>query len=235
MIEELLELNVPALEKLFRGRERGGETRVKLPFALRLDGVGFGRNLKGFQEPRDLSVHNALLQGATEIVKQLSASGAYVTSDEVNVLILGPNLPYAGRVEKLVSISASLLSSFVSLTLNQLLTFDARIIPLESVDEAKLYVSYRARIGLNNYVGSMLEKSGVKRLEGMQLREQLAELEKLGIIVKDRPLWEWGGSSILWQVKDKGRRISFCEGPSKLIESLEMYRAPELDKKKRGQ
>jgi Uncharacterized conserved protein len=131
MMEELIRLDVAQLERVYKQRERAVEARVKLPFALRLDGVGFGRVLKGYAEPRDERVHRALLQGASELVKRLSASGAYVVSDEVSVLVLGPSLPYAGRVEKLVSVSASLLSAIVSTSLARALIFDSRVVPLE--------------------------------------------------------------------------------------------------------
>ena len=227
MVEELIRLDVAQLERVYGQRERAVEARVKLPFALRLDGVGFGRALKGYAEPRDKRVHRALVQGASELVKRLSASGAYVVSDEVNVLLLGPSLPYAGRVEKLVSISASLLSAVVSTLLGRQLVFDSRVVPLESAEDAKRYVAYRARVGLNNFVGSMLHKLGAE-LAGVHLTERVAKLESLGVRLAERPAWEWGGSSVFWRLGGK-REVAVEDGPWKLFGAIEEYaRAPEL-------
>lgn len=228
MIEELIQLKVAQLERTYKQRERAVEARVKLPFALRLDGVGFGQALKGYAEPRDERVHSALLQGASELVKRLSASGAYVVSDEVSVLVLGPSLPYAGRVEKLVSVSASILSAVVSTSLARALIFDSRIIPLEDAEDAKRYIMYRARVGLNNYVGSLLHKLGAQ-LEHASLAEQVERLEKLGTRLAEKPAWEWSGSSLYWRIGKK-RELAVENGPWKLLEVLDAYaRAPELN------
>ena len=150
--EELVQVPVAKLDREYKSREKLLEARVKLPLAIRLDGVGFSKALTGFAEPRDVRVHEAIVEAASEIVKRFSASGAYVASDEINILLLGPSLPYAGRLQKLVSISAALASSSTSLALGRRLFFDARVVPLEGVDDAKRYVLYRARIALNNYV-----------------------------------------------------------------------------------
>ncbi len=227
MLEELIRLDVARLEREYRERERAIEARVKLPFALRLDGVGFGRALKGYAEPRDERVHRALLQGASELVKRLSASGAYVVSDEVNVLLLGPSLPYAGRVEKLVSVSASTLSAVVSTLLDRQLVFDSRVIPLESAEDAKRYVVYRTRVGLNNFVGSMLRRLGAE-LAGVHLAERIAKLESLGVRLTERPAWEWCGSSVFWRLEG-ARELAVEDGPWRLLEAIDAYaRAPEL-------
>ena len=220
-------MDVAQLEREYKQRERAVEARVKLPFVLRLDGVGFGRVLKGYAEPRDERVHRALLQGASELVKRLSASGAYVVSDEVSVLVLGPSLPYAGRVEKLVSVSASLLSAIVSTSLSRALIFDSRVVPLEDAEDAKRYIAYRARVGLNNYVGSLLHRLGAK-LERVHLKEQIEELEKLGVRLSEKPAWEWSGSSLYWRLGKK-RELAVEEGPWKLFEAIEVYaKTPEL-------
>jgi tRNA(His) 5'-end guanylyltransferase len=227
MMEELIRLDVAQLERVYKQKERAVEARVKLPFVLRLDGVGFGRVLKGFAEPRDERVHRALLQGASELVKRLSASGAYVVSDEVSVLVLGPSLPYAGRVEKLVSVSASLLSAIVSTSLARALIFDSRVVPLEGVEDAKRYIAYRARVGLNNYVGSLLHRLGAK-LEHVHLAEQIEKLEKLGVRLSEKPAWEWSGSSLYWELGEK-RELAVDNGPWKLLEAIEVYASsPEL-------
>ncbi|MEM4639987.1 MAG: tRNA(His) guanylyltransferase Thg1 family protein [Thermofilum sp.] len=229
---ELLEINVPELERRFKAREAAVESRVSLPFALRLDGVGFGKSLAGFEEPRDHRVHKALVEGAVKLLTRFSASGAYVISDEVNLLLLGPSVPYAGRVEKLVSISASILSASVSLALGRSLIFDSRVVPLEGIDDAKRYVLYRARVGFNNYVGSTLRKLGVRVAERTSLPRQIEEIEKAGVRLSEKPLWEWGGSCVFWRIMEGKRNPCIEDGPWRLLEEVERYRAPELDQRK---
>lgn len=231
-VRELLGVEISTLESIYRSREKSVEARVQLPLALRLDGVGFKRCLKGFREPRDQRVHEALVRGALELLRRFSASCAYVVSDEVSLMMLGPSLPYGGRVEKLVSISASILSSTASLALGRSLIFDSRVIPLEGVDDAKRYVVYRARVGLNNYVGSTLRALGLRMPEGSKLERQLEELEEAGVRMEERPAWEWGGSCVYWRVDASGRVPVVEEGPWRLLEAFERYRAPESEQRK---
>lgn len=231
-VEKLINLPVARLENRYRVRERDLEVRVNLPVALRLDGVGFGKALEEFEEPRDLRVHEALLEAAESIVRRFSASGAYVASDEINVLLMGPSLPYAGRMQKLVSISASIASSTVSLILGAKLFFDSRVVPLEDVDDAKLYVEYRARIALNNYVGSVLHHLGIKPLEHASLRAQIARLEAEGWSLADQPPWAWAGSVLYWtSTRRRARRcreLKRSDCVEELLRSLDRYRSPEL-------
>ncbi len=227
-LEQLLQLKVAELESNYRERAQKLDARLELPFAIRLDGVGFSKALSGFQEPRDRRVHEAFVAGTSQVVNRLSASCAYTVSDEVNVLFLGPSLPYAGRVQKLVSISASILSVSASEAIGRHLLFDARAIPLTSVDDAKHYILYRARVAFNNFVGSTLKLLNIKLKEKTSLRQQVKLLEENGIRVSDRPLWEWGGTSLYWVTRGGVRVLDRSDGPWALLEAIEGYRAPEV-------
>ncbi len=233
-LEELVRLRVSELDELYRARSAAVEARVRLPLALRLDGVGFGGALSGYSRPRDAAVHRALLEGAAELLHRLSASCAYVVSDEVNLLLLGPHLPYGGRVEKLVSVSAALLSARVSLLLGRCLIFDSRVVPLEGVEDARRYVLYRARVGLNNYVGSLLHAAGARVPEGSKLERQIELLEQLGVRLASRPVWEWGGTSVYWALQGGRRVVAMAEGPWRLLEEVERYRSPEAEQRLKG-
>lgn len=229
-LEQLLQLQVNELEDDYRGREQKLDARLRLPFAIRLDGVGFSKALSGFQEPRDKRVHEALVAGTSQVVNRLSASCAYTVSDEVNALFLGPSLPYAGRVQKLVSISASILSVNASEAIGRRLFFDARVVPLTGIDDAKQYILYRARVAFNNFVGRSLKLLNVKLNENTSLRQQVKLLEENGIRVIDHPLWEWSGTSLYWIAKGGARSLDWNDGPWVLLEAIEAYKAPELCK-----
>lgn len=231
-IKLLLEVNPGRLEEKYRSREIRG--RVEPPFIVRLDGVGFSKALKGFKEPRDERVHNAIAAGAQQIVERYSLLGAYIVSDEVNILVY-PNTPYAGRVEKIISIFSSIMSSRVSLVLSRQLFFDSRIIQLENINEAVEYILFRARIGLGNYIGSIARKLKVWVERRPRIHEQLKILEEKGIRILDDSEWKALGSSITWSevwvekedpltrqhVRVKRRRIRIDPGPWRLLEIVE--------------
>lgn len=224
-LADLLKVPVAALSREYRAGEL--DLRVELPFVLRLDGAGFSRALAGFEAPRDERVHRALVAAATQIVERMSASGAYVCSDEVNVLFLGPAKPYGGRLQKLVSVSASAVSSRVSLELGRQLLFDSRVVPLSGVEAAKRYVLFRARVALNNYVGCLARLSGLKYARPPSLEKQMLDLAERGVDVVSRPAWALLGSSVYWSWSGARRRTSVSNGFEELVRSLEMYRGPE--------
>jgi len=149
IVNMLSALALPTLECKFKRRESDVEVYTNTPFFIRLDEVGFGRMLEGFRRPRDVRVHNALIDAAAVLMKRYSLPLAYIISDEVNVLVYDSNI-YSGRVEKIVSITAAIISSHTSLALERPLYFDSRIIPVNK-NEIKEYILYRARIGFNNY------------------------------------------------------------------------------------
>lgn len=231
-LTRLIDVNPLILEEKFRSREVRG--RVVSPFIVRLDGVGFSKALKGFREPRDHYVHEALVKAASQIVERYGLIGAYIVSDEVN-LVVYPQAPYNGREEKITSIFSGILSSKVSLILNRQLFFDARIIVLYDLAEAIEYILYRARVGLGNYIGSMARRLGLWVKKRPRIHEQLKGLEAKGIRVDSIPEWELVGSSITWttiwvekvnpqtkeKIKVKRRRIQVTMGPWMLIETLD--------------
>jgi len=151
----LLRLNPGRLERKFREREIYQTIRVEPPIALRLDGVGWGRRLRGrYDWPRDPRIHRALVRASVELVRELHACCGLVISDELNIVITREP-PYNGRVEKIVSISAGIASATISAALGHSLYLDSRVVKLHTVHDAIEYMLYRMRVGLNNYVSSI--------------------------------------------------------------------------------
>jgi len=193
-VKSLASINVSALDNLFKSQELN--IRTSHPLILRLDGVGFRRRLTDFKFPRDLRVHNALLNAAKEVMALFNFTAAYVVSDEINFIVLR-NIPYGGRVEKLDSVVAGLTSSLVTSELGKVLFFDCRVIKLKDLRHALPYIMYRARVGLNNYVNSLLNMLTQQRSE-LHLLEAIERLRRLGININEIPRWEYLGSSIMW-------------------------------------
>lgn len=191
-------VNPAPLSKLFKQREVAGGS-LRPPVVVRADGVGFGKALKeGFTWPRDRRVHEALINATEKLMRRYSASAAYVVSDEVSVLFR--TLPYSGRLFKVVSVAASILSSHVSIELNRPLYFDARAIQLTNIEEFVPYVIFRARVGLNNYVSSLYHSVVKNDHETPPLPQMLNHVKR---IVGDRDSWECCGTLLYWGTRLK--------------------------------
>ena len=191
----LMALNPHAMARLFDSRVV--VFSVRPPLVVKLDGVGFGRVLRG-RSVRDPVVHRALVEGCKKLMGFFNASFCHAVSDEVNLYVLR-HLPYGGREFKVVSIASSILSSSVSLALNKELYFDARVIELESLWHAIAYYLYRARTGLNNYV-SKLYTELVSR-ECRRLGEMVEELRRRGVeVVAD---WRSTGTCVYVELVEK--------------------------------
>ena len=196
--EAFASVNPAPLSKLYKQREVTGGT-LSPPVVVRADGVGFGKALKeGFAWPRDRRVHDALVKAAEELMRRYSASAAYVVSDEVSVLFR--TLPYSGRLFKVVSVAASILSSHVSLELSKPLYFDARAIQLTSVEEFAPYVIFRARVGLNNYVSSLYHSMVENHRETPPLPQMIEHVRE---VVRHHDSWECCGTLLYWGTRLK--------------------------------
>jgi hypothetical protein len=187
--ETFASVNPAPLSKLYKQREVAGGM-LRPPIVVRADGVGFGKALReGFTWPRDRRVHEALINAAEKLMRRYSASAAYVVSDEVSVLFR--TLPYSGRLFKVVSVMASILSSHTSIELNRPLYFDARAIQLTNIEEFIPYVIFRARVGLNNYVSSLYHSVAESSHETPPLLQMLKHVKE---IIRERDSWECCGT-----------------------------------------
>ncbi len=210
LLEELLRVNPAVLEEKYRLRELRGKAFT--PFIVRLDGVGFGKNLKGFNEPRDIRVHSALLSATYTLISRYSLLGAYVVSDEVNIVVY-PQTPYNGRTEKILSVFSGILSSKTSTLLKRTLFFDARIIVVYSIKDIVDYLLFRARVGLGNYIGSIARRRNLWVKQRPSLREQISFLVGNSIVSpRDLASWKAIGSSLTWSEKKVVKRNARTNG-----------------------
>ncbi len=230
-VDLLLRVNPLVLEKKYKSREF--TVKAKTPFVIRVDGVGFHRLPEVYEKPRDLRVHSALLAAAYQVVTRYGFFGAYIISDEANFIVLS-NPPYNGRVEKLLSIIPSIVSSRMSLILGHQVLFDAKVVELKGLIEVYEYVLFRARIGFGNFIGSLASMKGLWRKKRPTLKKQLVELEEKGIDLSSISVWKKLGSSIVWdkyvkktinpitgeEIIVSRRRARVYPGPWKLLETV---------------
>jgi tRNA(His) guanylyltransferase len=108
-------------------RMKGYESRMdlrldeRLPFLVRLDGHKFSNFTRGFRKPFDERLHRVMVKTAADLIGELACRVAYTQSDEIT-LVFFPQIPeagapdaeptaiFAGRVQKLTSLAASLCS-----------------------------------------------------------------------------------------------------------------------------
>lgn len=190
-INEIMNTNPKELERYFDNNVV--VQYIKPPIAIRLDGVGFGKKLKGYNWPRDSRVHEALLKAAEALMMVFSSDYALVISDEINLVLLN-YIPYSGRDFKIISIASSIASSIVSRDLNKDLFFDARIVKLNNdCMDIKRYLMYRVRVGFNNY--------HIEIAQSMNLlpRGKTPHInEVLRLVGNVRVDWETVGTGLMW-------------------------------------
>lgn len=190
------------LSDRMKNYERVNNTSLisRLPIILRLDGKNFHRVIRqlGFTKPFDKIFHNILSQAAWSLTDELDFSFiTYIQSDEVSIALfpyrsLESTPPYSGRIQKLVSISSSILTStfirkyfflFPDKVKENLpiIAFDARVFCLPNITEVGNYFLWRQQDAVRNSINSQgqqfyshKELMGVptKKLQSKMLEEK---------------------------------------------------------------
>src|SRR5438105_3699874 len=83
---------------------------------VRVDGRGFSRFTENrFEKPFDPRFRDLMVHAAGALLKELHGLYAHVQSDEVSILFRPEAVPFDGRLEKLVSVSAGIASAAFTL------------------------------------------------------------------------------------------------------------------------
>jgi tRNA(His) guanylyltransferase len=169
---------------------------------IRADGRGFRTLLRNRRKPYDLEFARSMVAAAVNIFDSsgLSPGLAFVFSDEANLLFL--EAPFAGRVEKIDSVIASLLSGALSIDLGCAVSMDCRVIPI-CEGEVYEYLGERQDETWRNHVFSYgfytLVEEGAGREEAMNELRGMRESEihelvfRRGINLAKTPAWERRG------------------------------------------
>lgn len=222
-----------------------------VPFFVRCDGRNFHRLTEeiNFKKPYDREFTEIMVESAKSLFKNnLNPILVYVFSDEINVLFF--EAPFNGRIEKIDSIIASLLSSAFSLELylrrniGKTISFDARVVP---VPDKKIleYLAWRQlecwRNHINSYAFYTLVEKGFSREDAAKMLKGLkgAELHDLvfkekGINLAKTPTWQRRGILLYFEEylkestnKLSGKRVLTIR--RKLVENWELpiFNSPE--------
>jgi len=114
---------------------------MRMPIILRVDGRAFHTLTKKMNRPFDDLFINRMIKTAAYLCTEIQgAQVAYVQSDEISILIhtykrLGSRAWFDNELQKIVSISAAIASSFFSIEYNKPIQFDSRafVIPEDEV------------------------------------------------------------------------------------------------------
>jgi tRNA(His) 5'-end guanylyltransferase len=180
-------------------QHRGLRAEGRGPVCLRLDGRSFHTFTRGFERPFDARFEEAMDAACRALLAaDLGIELAYVQSDEITILIPQDRVPYDGRLEKLVSVPASLCASAFALALSAAGTelpgppaFDARVLTLDSEDDALAALAERQLDALKNAVSMLVHwtlvlgegltpRQAHDRLMPLNMRERIALSESLG-------------------------------------------------------
>lgn len=196
---------LPESSMIRRGRRNEAiysELRVRSPFFVRVDGRGFGRMLRDFSKPYDLGFARSIVSAARAFMESsgLAPILAYTFSDEVNLLFLDE--PFRGRLEKLDSITASYISSSLSISLGRVVSMDARVIPI-CREEILSYLQESQAEAWRNHVFSYgfyaLVGEGKSHADAMESLRNMREsdihemLFQRGVNLAKTPAWERRG------------------------------------------
>ncbi|UFX99844.1 tRNA(His) guanylyltransferase [Megavirus baoshan] len=206
-------------------------------FCIRLDGHSFSKFTAKLQKPFDKNFSKAMILAASDAMIEFSARTAFTQSDEIT-LVFDNAFPkdienidtdkythiYSGRILKLVSLSASFVSTRFNYHLNNLVekyiinspniynpktidniknfraTFDARILIFDENNKCEMlnHLIWRCQDGYRNsiqmYAHHHFGPAKINKLKGMEMIDLLEKENKLQW--KDIPLWHKYGTII---------------------------------------
>lgn len=195
-------------------REIYSDLRVFPPFAVRIDGRGFRRELFDFKKPYDERFAKAMADCVERFFREsgLNPIFAFTFSDEINLFFL--EMPYNCRIEKIDSIIPSFFSSelTIRLDLKKPVSFDSRVIPLGKEDIYRYLVWRQAetwRNHLSSYGYYTLIKTGISENEAAKMLKNIKAnaIHELvfqhGINLAETPAWQRCGILVFRETYDK--------------------------------
>jgi len=199
------------------------------PFFVRLDGWRFKKLSETIKAEKPFDERFAkclVLSGKILFEKGFSPALIYVASDELNILFTNA-VPFSGRIEKINSVLASLVSSAYSLSLQkffnkkQLTAFDSRIVIASNMEKTIEYLSWRQmnnwRNHNNAYAYWIFRKMGykpaeiAKKIKGLKTKEFHEMMFRQGVNLAKTPQWQRRGILIYKQPFLKRAKNSLVE------------------------
>lgn len=181
-----------AAELLEAGRRFDGTK----PVLIRVDGKRFSKFTKRFEKPFDAQISSIMRRTCKALVEEFSARIGYVQSDEITLVLLPrsdeDSLPFSGRIQKLVSISAAVATREFSKCLwalygeefmANLPVFDARAWEVTDQVEAMNAVLWRVFDARKNGISvSCRSVATTKEMHGLNGAQMIMLMKDRGLV-----------------------------------------------------
>jgi tRNA(His) guanylyltransferase len=177
---------------------------LRLPVIIRLDGKTFHTFTRGMQRPFDERFMEAMIGTAEAVCKHVQNTVlAYVQSDEISLLLhnyrrLDTQPWINNELQKIVSISASVASSFMSRHYNREALFDSRAFVLPETEVVNYFLWRQldaSRNSVNMLAQSLFSHKDLQGLSNAQLQDKMM-LEK-GVNWNDLPTCKKRGTCLV--------------------------------------
>jgi tRNA(His) guanylyltransferase len=176
--------------------------KARSPLVARADGRGFKKILESCKKPYDMDFARSMVDATVRLFEDsgLTPSFAFTFSDEISLIFL--EAPFAGRVEKIDSVIAGLLSGALSMALGREVSMDCRVVSVCGAEIVE-YLTDRQDETWRNHVFSygfyMLLKDGLTNTQAMEQLRNMREFEihelvfRKGVNLAKTPAWERRG------------------------------------------
>lgn len=182
-----------AYEEVFRQK-----LPVRMPVVVRLDGKAFHTLTRGCQKPFDQALRNALIEATLMVLEEMPARMAYHQSDEISFLLIDYSRFdsmqwFDGIVQKIASVSASVMGAHFSLEWNKPGYFDARVFAVPERDIVNYFI-WRQRDCQRNAVSAVAQSLfSPKELHGKNSDEMKVMIGEKGPSFDSYdPIWRHG-------------------------------------------
>ena len=176
------------------------------PVLCRIDGRAFHTFTKDLKKPFDIRFGRSMIETAKHLVRDSRAEVGYTQSDEISLFWKsGLDLFFAGRVQKLNSVLASMATAFFIREAGDLSprlpVFDSRIWSVETNQDVVDYFNWRQMDGIRNSVSmvsrayfsfNQCQNKKTKELKSMLLEEKgvnwddFKNMWKFGTFIRNR-------------------------------------------------
>lgn len=171
-----------------------------IPIAIRLDGRAFHTFTRGMARPYDERMSSAMIETTKDLVNQTKADIGYVQSDEITLLFKNSDpdakFMFGGRVQKIVSIVASIASVKFNRVIqetiperaNQMPIFDARVFQYPTLELAAETMLWRETDATRNSLSMAVQSCySHKECHGAGFKKKHDMLYAKGINWNDYP------------------------------------------------
>lgn len=203
------------LDKIMRSHEIFHEFKINKEnwVILRVDGRAFSTFTTEFEKPYDHKFHDAMVSATKALMEDFKGIYACTHSDEISILLPKPASQFNGKIEKLVSVAASIASSEITYRFKRRVSFDGRIWTSNYDEDVVDYFRWRSadaeRCAANGWTYWTLRKSGMNEHQAASTINKknhdfkIDLLRQHGVDFFRTEPWQRYGTGLYWETYQK--------------------------------